>query len=305
MPQIGILLDQQAYNLPPQALVDVARRIEMLGFESTWLLDSFSRDPFLAASFILANTTRLKVGTGIATVYSRDAMAATQARETLSHYYPGRFLMGLGASNETIAKMRGGTWVAPLQKMRDYLEAMAATRLAHSRPDNLATLHIAAHAPGLQNLAVKYADGILTWILPVESVRTSRAHIGPELQLTANFPCIVNDDPSEARRIGRHFMSFYLGIDYYQRAYTSVGFDASDFDNGGSDRLIDAVVAWGAPEKIKQRVAEYGKAGASRVVLSPIRAAQGRTESKLKEIEREWQAAADLDSLEKLAPVLL
>jgi hypothetical protein len=100
-------------------------------------------------------------------------------------------------------------------------------------------------------------------------------------------------------------MSFYLGIDYYQRAYTSVCFDASDFDNGGSDRLIDAVVAWGAPEKIKQRVAEYAKACATRVVLSPIRAAQGRTENKLKEIEHEWQAGADLDSLEKLAPVLL
>ena len=99
MAQIGILLDQHAYNLSGQDLADAARRIESLGFESVWLLDSFSRDPFVTASFILGNTTKLKVGTGIATVYSRDAMAMTQAREAFSEYYPGRFMMGLGASN--------------------------------------------------------------------------------------------------------------------------------------------------------------------------------------------------------------
>src|SRR5688572_15374313 len=119
MPQIGVLLDQHAYNLTAEDLAEAARRIEALGFESVWLLDSFSRDPFIAAAFILGNTRTLKVGTGIATVYSRDAMAATQARETLSDYYPGRFLMGLGASNETIVKMRGGggTWEPPVTKM--------------------------------------------------------------------------------------------------------------------------------------------------------------------------------------------
>jgi probable F420-dependent oxidoreductase len=305
MPQIGVLLDQHAYNLPPRELADVAKRVEKLGFESVWLLDSFSRDPFVAASFILGNTTTLKVGTGIATVYSRDAMAATQARETLSDYYPGRFLMGLGASNETIVRMRGGTWMPPARKMSEYLEAMAKTELAHPRPSKLAPLYIAAHAPGLQNLAMKYANGILTWILPVESIRTSRAHIGPDLELTANFPCVLSEDPDVARKIGRDFMSFYIGLDYYQRAYSSVGFDASDFENGGSDRLIDAIVAWGSPAKIKDRVAEYAAAGASRVVLSPIRAAQGLPQSRVEELEREWQADADLDSLDRLAPALL
>src|SRR5215213_7573473 len=129
MPQVGVLLDQHAYNLPPQELADVARRVERLGFESVWLLDSFSRDPFIAASFILGNATSLKVGTGIATVYSRDPMAATQARETLSDYYPGRFLMGLGASNETIVQMRGGIWTPPVPKMTAYLEAMGTIQL--------------------------------------------------------------------------------------------------------------------------------------------------------------------------------
>jgi probable F420-dependent oxidoreductase len=305
MPQVGVLLDQHAYNMTPGDLANSARRIEALGFESVWLLDSFSRDPFIASAFVLGNTTTLKVGTGIATVYSRDAMAMTQARETLSDYYPGRFLMGLGASNETIVRMRGGIWVPPVPKMKAYLEAMTSTQLAHPAPANLAPLHLAAHAPGLQNLALKYASGIITWILPVESVRRSRAHIGRALEITANFPCILGDDPKVARKIGRDFMSFYISLDYYQRAYASIGFDASDFANGGSDRLIDAIVAWGSPEKIRERVQAYVEAGATRVVISPIRAVAGPQPNRVEGLEREWQADADLASLDRLAPVLL
>lgn len=299
MTKVGVILDQNAYNLSPEKLIETVSRIGNLGFESVWLLDSFSRDPFLTATFILSNTSGIAVGTGIATVHSRDAMAAVQARETLSHYYPGRFLMGLGASNETIVNMRGGTWKPPVLKMAEYLEAMSQVLLAHPKPDILAPLHIAAHAPGLQNLAMKYASGILTWILPVESIRAARAHIGPDLEITANFPCVLSDDADEARGIAREFLSAYLKIDYYRMAYSKLGFTDEDYANDGSDRMIDAIVAWGGPQKIKQRVDEYAAAGASRVVLNPIRAAADNVPGM------EWNADPDLESLPILAPLLL
>lgn len=299
MPKVGIILDQHAYNLAPEALVTTVKRIEKLGYESVWLLDSFSRDPFITASFIMSRTDAILVGTGIATVHSRDAMAAVQARETLSHYYPGRFLMGLGASNAVIVKMRGGTWVAPLPKMTEYLEAMANVQLAHPQPSQLAPLHIAAHAPGLQNLAMKHANGILTWILPVESIRAARAHIGPDLEITANFPCILDENIDEARRVAREFLTAYVQIDYYQAAYSKLGFGPDDYVDGGSDRLLDAVFALGGLDKIRQRVDEYAEAGATRVILNPIRAAQGSVPGM------EWNAYPDLDSLDRLAPILL
>ncbi|WP_158244546.1 LLM class flavin-dependent oxidoreductase [Paraburkholderia rhynchosiae] len=294
-----MLLDQNAYNLASDELIGAVKQIEQLGYESVWLLDSFSRDPFITASFILSKTDKIAVGTGIATVYSRDAMAAVQARETLSEYYPGRFLMGLGASNETIVKMRGGAWMPPVKKMSAYLEAMVTTELAHPRPRALAPIYLAAHAPGLQNLAIKHASGIITWILPVDSVRVARSHIGNDLEITANFPCVVNANENEARKIAREFLSSYLQLDYYRSAYTAIGFAADDFENGGSDRLIDAIVAWGDPPKIKQRVDEYEVAGATRVVLNPIRGAAGDVPG------REWNAESDLESLIKLAPLLL
>ena len=295
MPLIGVLLSQHAYDMPGKLLSSLATSIEALGFESVWLLDSFSRDPFATASFILANTKTLKVGTGVATVYSRDAMAAQQVRETLSEYYPGRFLMGLGSSNETIVSMRKGQWLPPVQKMSAYLKDMEEAELAHPKPTELAPLHIAAHAPGLQNLAIQHAQGIFTWILPVESVGQARAHVGAGLEVTANFPVILVEDPDEARRIARAFMMFYIRIPYYQAAYSKIGFGPADFENGGSDRLIDAIVAWGSPEQIKARVDDYAAAGASRVVINPIRAAKDAPIGGERDVDADW------DSLGKLA----
>lgn len=294
MPLIGILLGQHAYDMQGKPLAELATSIEALGYESVWLLDSFSRDPFIAASFILGSTTTLKVGTGVATVYSRDAMAATQARETLSDYYPGRFLMGLGASNEVIVSMRNGQWMPPVQKMSTYLKDMEEVKLAHPTPAEPAPLHIAAHAPGLQNLALKHAKGIFTWILPVENIRQARAHVGPELEVTANFPVVLTEDPDEARAVGRAFMTFYIGIPYYQAAYSKIGFSPEDFQDGGSDRLIDAIVAWGSPEKIKARVDEYAAAGASRVVLNPIKAADGPAIGGERDVDADWDSLNDL-----------
>lgn len=297
MPNVGVLLSQHAYDLDAKALATLASKVEGLGYESVWLLDSFSRDPFLAASFILGNTTKLKVGTGIATVYSRDAMAAVQARETLSEYYPGRFLMGLGASNEWIVSMRKGQWAPPVQKMSAYLKEMEEVELAHAKPAELAPLHIAAHAPGLQNLALKHAQGIFTWILPVENVAQARAHVGPDLEVTANFPVILNEDADEARRIGRAFMTHYIPLAYYQAAFAKIGFGSEDFENGGSDRLIDAIVAWGSPDKIKARAEEYVTAGASRIIINPIRAAATAPVGGERDVNADWDGLRQLTNL--------
>ena len=297
MPNIGVLLNQHAYDLDAEALAALAISIESLGYESVWLLDSFSRDPFLAASFILGRTTTLKVGTGIATVYSRDAMAATQARETLSEYYPGRFIMGLGASNEWIVGMRKDQWAQPLQKMTAYLQDMEAAELAHPKPKEMAPLHIAAHAPGLQKLAMKHAQGVFTWILPVESIRQTRAFVGNDIEVTANFPVILTEDPLEARRIGRAFMTHYIPLDYYQAAYSKVGFSSEDFENGGSDRLIDAIVAWGSIETIKARIDEYASAGASRIIINPILAADTPPVGGERDVNADWDGLVPLSTL--------
>ena len=273
MTLVGLTLDRTTNFLSGKKLAELAQNIERLGFESVWLLDAFGREPFITASFILANTSTLKVGTGIATVYGRDSTTTVQALETLSELYPNRFFMGLGASNPAVVAKRKGSWTAPLPKMTSYLADMADVKLAAIKPGVVAPVYIAAHASGLQSLALGHAQGIITWIMPTGIVAQARKHVGSQLDITAMILCVTGTNADEARRIARAYLTMYLALPYYQAAFSKAGFDSKDCtEGGGSDRLIDAVVAWGTPSEIFKRVAEYGEAGATRVVLNPLRA---------------------------------
>lgn len=300
MPLIGLTLDRTTHLLPPDRLVELVRNIERLGFESVWLLDAFGRDPFLACGFMLSHTSRLKVATGVATVYGRDATGAVQARQALSEFYPGRFIMGLGASNPIVIAKRKGEWVAPLPKMTAYLEDMEAVELAAIKLAEPAPVYIAAHAPGLQKLAVKHAQGMVTWMMPAAIIQEARGRVGPDLNITAQFLCVLSTDAEKARAVARAYLAMYLALPYYQTAFEKAGFEISECtEGGGSDRLIDSVLAWGSIEDIKAKIAQYGDAGADRVVLNVIREDETqRREGKPPVILGDW------DGLGKLSAVL-
>lgn len=303
MPKIGLLLDRTTNFLPGPQLAELAQNIERLDFESVWLLDAFGREPFIAASFLLANTTRLKVGTGVATVYGRDPTSAVQALQTLSELYPGRFFMGLGASNPAVIAKRKQEWVAPLPKMKAYLSDMAEVGLAALKPDATAPLYIAAHAPGLQALAVQRTQGILTWMMPPAVVAQARERIGEQLDLTAQILCVMSTDANEARRIARAYLAMYLALPYYQDAFEHAGFDRSECtEGGGSDRLIDTVLAWGSPEEVMCRVTKFAEAGATRVVLNLLTSDPTKTgPDGAPEVTGDWS----LSRLQELATAVL
>lgn len=298
MTLVGITLDTSTDLISGAELVKLVKRIEYLGFESVWLLDAFGREPFVAATYILSNTTRLKVGTGVATVYGRDPTSAAQTRQTLSELYPDRFLMGIGVSNPQVIAMRKGEWSPPLKKMSSYLKDMAEVHLAAGEAKSLAPLYIAAHAPKLQLLAKELGDGILTWIMPANIVELARQRIGTESDITASIPCVLNTDPVVARATGRKYLEFYLGLDYYQAAFIEAGFSTSDFAEGGSDWLIDQIVAWGDAAAIAERIRRFEEAGATRVVLNPTRVMNG--ESIASGIDN-FKLESDWDGLESIA----
>lgn len=296
MTKIGLLLDRTTNFVSGEQLAQVAKNIESQGFESVWLLDAFGREPFLAAGFILANTHTLKVGTGVATAYGRDATGAVQALHTLSEFYPGRFFMGLGASNPMVIAKRKGTWVPPLPKMTSYLTDMAEVQLAAIKPEQLAPVYIAAHGPGLQSLVAERAQGMLTWMMPVQTIAAARKHIGPDLAITAQILCVATADADEARRIARSYLAMYLALPYYHEAFSKAGFDPKECtEGGGSDRLIDSVLAWGSPSEILEKVAQFGEAGATRVVLNPLRidySQEGKDGAPV--LDADWEGAQRL-----------
>lgn len=299
MPIVGVTLDRTTHMLSARELADLALKIERLGFESVWLLDSFGRDPYMACAYILSKTSTLKVATGVATAYSRDAMGAKQTREALSEFYPGRFLMGIGASNPIVIAKRKGEWVAPLPKMTSYLEDMAEVQLVSPQPEQLAPVILAAHAPGLQKLATKYAQGMVTWMMPALTIAEARERVGPDFSITAQILCVCSTDAHVARTVARAYLAMYIALPYYQAAFAKCGFEESDWTNGGSDALIDALTAWGDNTAISAQIDAFGAAGADRVVLNVV-----REDDTQRADGRQPVTVGDWVGIEKLATIL-
>jgi len=253
--------------MSPDELITFALRLEELGYEELWLPDLLGRELFGLAGFVLAKTTRLRVATGIANVYGRDAMSMAQGARTLAELYDGRFVLGLGVSHPLVAKMRGHQWLPPVVKLRTYLQEIAGSSIRSPEPGRAAPIYIAAHGPGLLRLAATSADGANTYLMPPEHTRQARELLGPDKVLNIVLPCCLCADPVLARRVGRKGLSMYMGLPAYQRQWKPLGFDDEDFEDGGSDRLIDALLAWGDEESIRARIGSHVDAGASRIKI--------------------------------------
>jgi probable F420-dependent oxidoreductase len=276
-------------TLPPQDCVADALRLEALGYDAVWLPDLFGRELFVTAGYLLAATTRLRVASGIANVYARDATSAAQAARTLSELYDGRFILGLGVSHPQAASARGHRWEPPVEKLGAYLEGIASASVNAPEPPSTAPIFIAAHGPRLLALAAERADGANTYLMPPEHTRQARDILGPDKQLNVVLPCCLCADATVARGVARMGLSMYLQLPAYQRQWARFGLEERDRGDGGSDRLIDTLVAWGDECAIRTRIAAHIEAGANRIIVLPYNAAP-------KTRERPW------DLLEALAP---
>ena len=252
-------------TMSPSELTAYALRLEELGYGALWIPDLFGREVFATAGFVLAQTSRLKVATGIANVYTRDAMSAAQAARTLADLYGGRFIMGLGVSHPEAAEIRGYEWIPPVRKLRTYLEGIAKAPLRSPEPSQAAPIYIAAHGPKLLALAATSADGANTYLMPPEHTRQAREILGSDKALNVVLPCLLCEDEDHARTTARKGLAMYLGLAAYHRVWKRFGFDESDFEGKGSDRLVDAVIAWGSEAAIRERIAAHMQAGATRI----------------------------------------
>ncbi len=268
MIQRAVLLMTDRY--PRDALLARVDEIERLGFESLWLPETFGREPLATAGFLLARTERICVGTGIANVYVRDAHAMAQASRSLAELSGGRFLLGLGVSNAGMNAMRGHAWEPPLAKMKSFLDQLAAAAVQSPAPARPAPLHLAAHGPHLQKLGAARASGVITFLMPVQHARETRARIGAETELSVVVPFIAERDPVAARAKARAGLKLYTQLDYYRREWRALGFAEAEFADGGSDALIDALVAWGDADGLSARVAAFEREGATRVIVNPL-----------------------------------
>jgi probable F420-dependent oxidoreductase len=267
---LGVLFNTD--RLDSVHFLEYARRLDELGYESLWLPELFTRDPYTASAFILANTQQIMLATGIANIYGRDAVATITAASTLQEMSEGRFILGLGVSNPQLNTARGHDWQNPIEKVHNYLAAMQAVKM--STQQIKAPVHIAAHGPKMLAAAADIADGANTYLMPAAHAGVARAALGDKALNTMLF-CLADENPETARSTARKAIGYYMGLDYYHRAWRAFGFDDTDFTNGGSDKLVDAVVAWGSMDAIRERILGQQNQGATRVVIIPLGAGLG------------------------------
>ena len=246
-----------------------ALELESTGVDTLWLPELFGREPFATAGFLLAETEHLTVATGIANVYARDAVAAAAAARTLAEVSSGRFILGLGVSNAGLAAARGHSWENPVDKLSSYVNEVRAAEISVPGDPPL-LLHVAAHGPKMLASLKGKVDGISTFLQTPEHTKLTRGGLPQGLALNVTCMCLLCDDPVEARRLARRALGFYMGLDYYHRAWRKLGFSNNDFTEGGSDRLIDALVAWGDIKKVSSRLEEHREAGATEIVVIPL-----------------------------------
>jgi probable F420-dependent oxidoreductase len=264
----GVLTATEQFS--PEGLVEFAQALETRGYDSLWLPELFGREPIATAGYLLGRTRRICIATGIANVYVRDAHATAQARQSLAELSGGRFILGLGVSNPQLNASRGHTWQPPLRKMTAYLDAMDAVKVASPAPAQPCPTYIAAHGPQLQKLGAARTDGVITYLMTPQHTRESRQRIGPTAELNVVAMFLAERDPAIARAKARAGIKVYVGLDYYHREWRKLGFADVDFTDGGSDRLVDTLVAWGDERVLQERIAAFEAAGATRVIVMPF-----------------------------------
>ncbi len=277
-------------------VIDYAQRLESLGYDGVWVPELTGREPMALAGFLLAHTTRLNVGIGIANVYVRDFVAAAQARKTLGELSGGRFWLGLGVSHPILVEPRGHTFIPPTKALGEYLRGIHATEPDGPSHSESSPIICAAHGPKLLEIARNQADGALCLNQPAEHTKRARKILGPDKKLCVVVRTCFEENLSHARSLARHALNFYIDLPAYRRTWKQAGFEESDYKDGGSDRLLDAIFALGDIESVKQRIQSHVDAGADEICLYPINPREVLAPGQVGGLDPDWEA------LEALAP---
>jgi probable F420-dependent oxidoreductase len=248
-----------------------AQRVEGWGYAALWLPESRGRDVLVHSSWLLANTKSLIVAPGIANIYARDPMAMANGQRALAEQSGGRFLLGIGVSHApTVVGLRGHSYGKPVTTMRAYLQGMqAAPYLAPDPPERPLTV-VAALGPRMMALSAELADGAHPYNVPPEHTADARRILGSGKLLCPEVWVLLETDASAARSAARQALASYMRLDNYVNNWRRIGFGDDELAGGGSDRFIDANVAWGSEEAIRKRIQEHWDAGADHVCIQSI-----------------------------------
>ena len=256
---------------PAAKAQEAAAQLEALGFGAIWFPEGMGREALTNAGLLLAGTRRIVVATGIANIYARDPVAMAAAQHTLAEAYPARFLLGLGVSHAAIVEeIRGHRYEKPVAAMRAYLDAMDRAPYRALPPPCRPVRVLAALGPMMLRLAAERAAGAHSYNVPPEHTAQARNIMGPGPLLIPEQAVLFETHPTRAREIARAHLSRYFALPNYLNQFLRLGFADADFAQGGSHRLVDAIVAWGDLRTIIDRVRAHQSAGADHVCIQVL-----------------------------------
>lgn len=251
---------------------DFAQALETMGYGALWVPEAMGRDPFVLLSHLAAATSRLYLATGIANIYARDAMAMNASRQCVNELSGGRLILGLGVSHaELVSELRQHEYKRPVSTMRAYLEQMEQAPYAAPVAQHCGPTLLAALREKMLGLAAERTDGAHPYFVTPEHTFRAREILGAGKLLAPEQKVLTIEDPAKARAVARQHMRNYLALPNYRNNLLRLGFSEADFNNGGSDRLVDGIVAWGNENAIMARIEEHWQAGADHVAIQCLR----------------------------------
>jgi probable F420-dependent oxidoreductase len=255
--RIGIWTSYRPFGA--ERVGEAAKLVEQLGYGTFWVGGS----PHLPEIRpILEATCGLTAATGILNVWINEPGETAAADAELRAEFPGRFMLGIGIGHPEATS----DYKRPLSAMRAFLDGLDSS----AAPPPVAERCLAALGPKMLDLSGERSAGTHPYFVPVEHTRFARERLGPGALVAPEVACVIDGDPVRAKAVARGYAKLYLGLRNYTQNLLDFGFDEGDFADGGSDRLIDAVIPQGSAEQIAAVVQQHFDAGADHVCLQPL-----------------------------------
>ena len=248
------------WRAAPQVSPELAAQLEQLGYGTLWLGGSPAADLEIVDR-LLAATTTLTVGTSIVNMWQSDPATVARSYARIETGFPGRFVLGVGAGHREATP----DYASPYDTLASYVDQLEAARVPLER------VVLAALGPRVLKLAADRTAGAIPYLVPAEHTRQARKILGPDKLLAPEHKVVLDPEPLTARELGsRRVRMPYLGLVNYTANLRRLGYNDEDLSGGGSDRLVDAVVAHGTTEQVAAGLAEHLDAGADHVCVQML-----------------------------------
>ena len=263
---VGLWSSQLRYGNPEEA-AEAAAELDELGFTALWIPDVGG--PVLdSVDNLLAATTRTVIATGILNLWMHEPADVAARYATLTETHGERFLLGIGVSHAPLIDSKEpGLYRKPLAATKAFLDGIDAS----ATPVPAANRVLAALGPKMLELSATRARGAHPYLVTPGHTRTAREVLGDGPLLLPEQTALLADDREQARAIGTDWLRSYLALPNYANNLLRSGFSEDDLSSV-SDRLFDAIIAWGDEEAVLRRVQEHLAAGADHVCVQVITA---------------------------------